>query len=420
MTAPKLGHLATFTKIGARHLYALLFSVALCLSLDSGQAVAQTTSSTAATEARLRQQQQALDKMRKERATLEARMTELQSSATRLTEEVANLERQADATSRLVKALDTQLLSINQEVDSATGGLINAEDELASKKAVLQRRVIDIYKRGQLHDAEVLLSAQSFGSLVARYKYLHELARRDRALVERMETLRNEIAAQRQLLVRLQNEVERNRMEKAQEENRLRNLEGRRQRSLTGVQQATVQTQDRLTQLARDEARVSSVIATLESSRKRAEAAAPATAPVVTSTIKTADLGKLDWPVDGSVLYRFGRFINPNNTTLRWNGMGIGAPQGTTVKSIAAGEVVLADLNGTYGLTVILQHGGGDYSVYSSLARLDVRKGQQVAKGQVIGTVGATDPELPPHLHFEIRPRGRAVDPLEWLRKQKP
>jgi murein DD-endopeptidase MepM/ murein hydrolase activator NlpD len=48
-----------------------------------------------------------------------------------------------------------------------------------------------------------------------------------------------------------------------------------------------------------------------------------------------------------------------------------------------------------------------------------VRKGQQIPKGQLIGTVGATDPDLPPHLHFEIRPQGRSVDPLEWLRGRR-
>ena len=420
MTVTNVGQSATVRNRSPRRVAALLWFLVAPISLTVQPTSAQTGSTTAATEARLRQQQQELEKVRRERNALEERMKELKKSATMLTEEVANLERQADATSRLVKALDMQLESITQDVDSATGGLINAEDELASKKAVLQRRVIDIYKRGQLHDAEALLSAQSFGSLVARYKYLHELARRDRALVERMEALRNQISSQRLLLVRLYDEVQRNRTEKSQEENRLRALEGRRQRNLTGVQQQTVQTQDRITQLARDEARVSNLIATLETTRKRAEAAAPASAPVVASAIKTSDFGKLDWPVDGNILYRFGRVINPNNTMIRWNGLGIGAVQGTSVKSIASGEVVLADLNGTYGLTVILQHGGGDYSVYSSLGRLDVRKGQQVAKGQVIGTVGATDPELPPHLHFEIRPRGRAVDPLEWLRKQRP
>jgi len=108
--------------------------------------------------------------------------------------------------------------------------------------------------------------------------------------------------------------------------------------------------------------------------------------------------------------------VNPNNTTTRWNGIGISAAEGTQVRSVSAGEVVLADVMGTYGNTVIVQHGGGDYSVYGSLARMAVSKGARVTKGQSIGTIGATDPALPPHLHFEIRRGGPAVDPLTWLR----
>lgn len=391
---------------------------AMLLMAFAPSAHAQTgTSSAQAAEARLRQQQQELEKMRQERAALEERMNQLQQSARTLTDEVANLDRQADATARLVKALDTQLSSINSEVDSATGRLDAAEKELTAKRNALQRRIVDIYKRGQLADVEALLSAQSFGSLVARYKYLHEVALRDRSLVDRVAALRDQVSAQRELLVHLHDEVERNRMAKLQEEGRLRALESQRKGNLTVVQRSTEQTRDRIEQLAKDEARVTSVIAGLESTRKRAESA-PNAAPAVKSTIKTSDLGKLDWPVDGTILYRFGRVVNQNNTTTRWNGLGIGAPQGTVVRSIASGEVVLADPIGTYGPTVIIQHGGGDYSVYGSLSRLDVQKGQQVQKGQAIGTVGATDPELPPHLHFEIRPRGRAVDPLEWLRAQ--
>ena len=134
------------------------------------------------------------------------------------------------------------------------------------------------------------------------------------------------------------------------------------------------------------------------------------------STLKTSDFGKLDWPVEGAIIYRFGRAVNPNNTTIRWNGVGIAAPSGSSVKAVAGGEVMVAEPIGTYGLTVIVQHGGGDYSVYGSLARTDVQRGQQVTKGEVIGAVGVSDPELDPHLHFEIRPKGRAIDPLVWLR----
>jgi septal ring factor EnvC (AmiA/AmiB activator) len=109
--------------------------------------------------------------------------------------------------------------------------------------------------------------------------------------------------------------------------------------------------------------------------------------------------------------------INPNNTTTRWNGIGIGAAVGSPVHAVEGGLVVVAEPIGTYGLTVIVQHGGGDYSVYGSLATASVKKGAQVERGDVVGTVGRTDPDLPPHLHFEIRrDQGRSVDPLDWLR----
>lgn len=369
-------------------------------------------------ELRLRTQQEALAKLRKERADLESRMNELQRSARTLEDELSNLEEQRRATMRLVDALDAQLETINAEVIKAGAGLTRAEGELASKRSALQRRMVEIYKRGRLYDFEAMLSAQSFAGLVARYKYLHELALNDRKMVRRMERLRDQIISQRMLLVRLQDELGRNRQEKDREARRLAELESRRQQNLTAVQLSAQRTRDRMQQLVRDESRIANAIAAVETVRRRAEMA-PNARPAAASTIRTSDLGKLDWPVDGTVLYRFGRVVNANNTTTRWNGIGIGAAIGAPVKSIAAGDVVLADNVGTYGPTVIVQHGGGDYSVYGSLQRIDVRRGQQVNKGQSLGTVGDADPDLPPHLHFEIRPQGRAIDPLEYLRSKR-
>lgn len=363
------------------------------------------------------QRQNELTQLRKERADLEARMTELKKNAVSLRAEVANLEAQRATTARLVAALDRQLETIEDNITLAERRLRETEAELTAKRNDLQQRLTDIYKRGRLFEAEVLLSSQSFAALVARYKYLHDLTLHDRRMVRGVEALRNRIIEQRALLERLQAQIEGNRQEKAQEVQRLRSLEAERQRSLTGVRQKTVQTQERLAQLVRDEARVASVIAAIEAARKKA--AASSSAKPLASSIRTADLGTLDWPVDGEVLYRFGKVVNPNNTTTRWNGMGIGASTGTPVRAIAAGTVVLAENVGTYGPTVIIQHGGGDYSVYGSLARIEVQKGQAVTKTQRIGTVGAADPELPPHLHFEVRPNGRAVDPLEWLRARR-
>lgn len=384
---------------------------------------------------RIAAQRAELERIRRERADLQRRMQELQGTVHDLSEEKRNIAAQADATARAVRALDTQLAGIEDEVSDATTNLATAEDELTTKRAVLQRRLRDVYKRGPLYSLEVLLSAESFGGLVARYKVLHALTLRDRTLVTSVERLRDQIAQQRTQMVRLQEEIERSKQEKAQEEDRLRSLEAQRGRRLSVAQRQTQVVRNRLAEIERSESRLRGVIASLEDVRRRAEAAAAAAAaappptvagrPAATtrsaapsaSTIRTADFGRLDWPVDGTILYRFGRTVTPDNTTLRWNGIGIQTARGTSVKAIAAGEVVVSENIGTYGLTVIVQHGAGDYSVYGSLAETGVSKGAKVTKGQSVGTVGAADPDMPPHLHFEIRrSRGTAVDPLSWLR----
>jgi septal ring factor EnvC (AmiA/AmiB activator) len=366
-------------------------------------------------EARIRSQREELERIRRERAELENRMANLQGSVHELSEEVANLDRQREATERVIETLDRQLGAISSEIDQTTTRAQSAERELATRRGTLERRLVEIYKRGPLYSAEALLTARSFGELVARYKYLHELAAHDRVLVTRVQTLRDQVARQRADLVRLRTAVEENRVDKQQEEDRLARLRGERSTNLRTAQRSAQDILDRLARLRASESRLTNVIASIETDRRRSVAARP-NAPRETSTIRTTDLGRLEWPVDGNVLYRFGRVVNPNNTTTRWNGIGIAAPTGTPVRSVAAGNVVSVGQLGTYGLTVIVQHGAGDYSVYASLSSASVRTGTGIRKGDVVGTVGVSDPDLQPHLHFEMRPQGRAVDPESWLR----
>ena len=342
-------------------------------------------------------------------------MANLQGNVHDLREELANLDRQQAATERVLQALDRQIASISGGVADISERMTSAELELVQRRATLQRRLVEIYKRGPLYSAEVLLTARTFGELVARYKYLHLIAIHDRLLVQRVETLRDDIARQRSELVKLREAVEENRGDKQREEERLAILKRMRSSSLQVAQRTTAQIERRLAEIRKSEARLTNVIATIEAERRRAAAARP-NAPHVASTLKTADAGRLEWPADGTLLYRFGRVVNPNNTTTRWNGVGIAAPVGTPVRAVAPGTVVSVGQLGTYGLTVILQHGGGDYSIYASLNSAAAHKGATVKKGDVIGTVGVSDPDLKPHLHFEIRPQGRAVDPESWLR----
>lgn len=367
------------------------------------------------TDVRLKNNREELDRIRRERDTLQGRMNKLQSTAHSIADELQNIDRQHDVTKKAVTSLDRQLGYINDQVTGTSASLVRAEDEAATKRAILNHRLTEIYKRGPLFDFQALLSADSFGELIARYKYLHEIALHDRALVRRMDELRTTIRSHRRELVTLQGDVQQNRQEKAQEDARLQALEQQRQQSLVRVQADSRKTQQRLAQVKRSESRLNDVIASIEAERRRGSSAVSAVARGA-SSIRTSDYGKLDWPVDGNILYNFGRVVRPDNTTLRWNGIGIAAAPGTSVRSVAAGDVVLAGQLGTYGQTVIIEHGGGDYSVYGSLSRINVAKGARISKGEIVGEVGTSDPDLPPHLHFEIRHGGPAVDPATWLR----
>jgi murein DD-endopeptidase MepM/ murein hydrolase activator NlpD len=92
---------------------------------------------------------------------------------------------------------------------------------------------------------------------------------------------------------------------------------------------------------------------------------------------------------------------------------------GTPVKSVEAGKVRLVGQFGTYGLTVVLEHGNGYYSVYSHLQSASVELAATVTRGQEIGRVGGENSDYGPHLHFEIRGENQvALDPTEWLRKR--
>lgn len=369
---------------------------------------------------RIRQQRNELERIRQERAELERQMRELQTTAHDLSEEVRNLDARADATARLVAALERQLVTIGNEVTMANNNMVRAEAELAQKKVVLRKRLVDIYKRGPLYTAQALLSAPSFGELVARYKYLHLLALRDRALVRRVEQLRNQVALERDRLVVLERSIRDNREEKHLEEGRLRALEQQQRLQLARVQRETRTTQNKIARMRLTETQLTNAINALEAERRRAVASArrPASAPRASSSVRTSDYGRLDWPVEGPLVYTFGRAVQANNTAIRWNGVGIRADMGTPVKCVAAGQVVRVEQIGTYGLTVIVEHGGGDYSIYGSLVRAIVKVGDTIAKGQTLGSVGMSDPELPPHLHFEIRQGGPAIDPATWLRRR--
>jgi murein DD-endopeptidase MepM/ murein hydrolase activator NlpD len=140
-------------------------------------------------------------------------------------------------------------------------------------------------------------------------------------------------------------------------------------------------------------------------------AAGPATLAALRAPPPTSPI-LLSRPLDSAVGDRFG----PRGKRFH-AGIDYPAPRGTPVRAAGPGRVVwAAPRRGGWGRLVTVAHSNGVRSMYAHLRRVDVRLGQRVVAGTRVGLVGATGHASGPHLHFEVRLRGAAIDPLTALR----
>ena len=133
---------------------------------------------------------------------------------------------------------------------------------------------------------------------------------------------------------------------------------------------------------------------------------------VDTSINSTSQDQKFTWPVKGNIVSEFGQ----GEGKMKNDGINISAPQGTPIAAVQSGAVVYAgnEMQG-FGNLVLIKHPGGWISSYGHCAKILVRQGQKVLKGDRIGLVGNTGSVKHPQLHFELRKKSKVVDPQQYL-----
>jgi beta-lactamase regulating signal transducer with metallopeptidase domain len=134
--------------------------------------------------------------------------------------------------------------------------------------------------------------------------------------------------------------------------------------------------------------------------------------PLITDTTLQFEL-----PVrEGRVTQKFEMGINPfTKKEVFHKGMDIAAPRGTNIYASEDGIVIMADSLKGHGNKIVLQHANGFTTHYSHLFKIIISNDNKHVKGTIIGLVGSTGLSTAPHLHFEIRKDGEAVDPTEYL-----
>lgn len=368
----------------------------------------------------IRQSQMRLDSIRQERERLQKELESLQSRVRDASRDLVNIGRQRAASTSALQELDFQAAVLETQVEQTQAELEYARERLRLQKTTLNARLRAIYKRGPLHTVRVLLSAESFGDLLNRYKYLHLVTEADRRIIDQVEILEAELDGKEADLRQTLTQMQLLRDDQSREVSELRRLESQSRRALNAVRQAETATAEELDRAEADERRVADLITRLERERAAEESSGGAAAP---AAITTRDLGSLNWPVEGRVVYRFGPERRPNGITLVNNGIGIAAPVGTPVKAVEAGRVSHAGPFEGYGSMVMVNHGGGYYTLYMYLNSVAVADGQSIVSGQVIGTVGGAQTPEGAHVEFQVRAPIRGsmpepVDPLTWLTRR--
>lgn len=393
-------------------------AIVLCLLL-SAAAPAASQEEAGTLKKRIETETQSRETLKQEIEKTRREIDRLQTRAGQATESITLAQRRLNLTQRYVKRVRGDISLTEARIDSVETQIERLGLQISVGTDRLHRRIRQIYKLGRAGILELLASSRSLNDAYSRYKYLSLIALADRQLVSEIKSDRFDLLTARDDLTVLkaanegllgEKEAETRRLEREERQHRqlLYRVKTRRKEHLAALEEK----EDALKAL-------DGLIAELERKRqaaleeaKRRRAAIP---PPASEFEKLA--GRLNWPVRGQIVSRFGIKKHPRFGTVIVNrGIDIAAPMGSDVRAVETGTVVVAQWFLTFGMMVLLDHGGGYYTIYSHLADVYVSFGARVGSGNIIGTVGDTGSLEGPMLHFEILQGQQPVDPLQWLR----
>jgi murein DD-endopeptidase MepM/ murein hydrolase activator NlpD len=273
----------------------------------------------------------------------------------------------------------------------------------------LNARLIEMYEtQEEPSTLDVLMSASSLGDFLEQVDYVRDIGSQDAVIStqvhgakDRWHTARARTAVTKKKVETVTRTIAVRTAEVRAEKQRLlisekglATVRGRKKERLASVQESKA---EYLHEVAGLQAASRQVTAQLQSSGSSSYSSTPSSSGLI-------------WPVNGPVVSGFG---------MRWGrmheGIDIGVGYGTPIHAAASGTVVYSGWMSGYGNFVIIDHGGGMATAYGHQSAIAVGNGQSVSQGQVIGYVGCTGHCLGPHLHFEVRINGSAVDPLGYL-----
>lgn len=337
--------------------------------------------------------------------------------------QVTDVELRLHALDKDIAALNDQLAVVNKAKANAEVELFRkqselgkAEQKLERQKSLLDKRIIGIYKYGEVPYFDILTGSEGFDDFLSRVFYLKRIVSQDKRLLDRVKEVKDEVQQERDA-------VEARRQEVANSERAINDIKQPLDLKQREFQEERSYKLTLLEQIKTDEAIKERLIAALLAEQQAAANAGAGVGGGIAPNPRTGFI----WPVYGAINSPYGYRIHPIFGDTRFHyGIDIDGSEGTPVVAPASGTVIVTEWNYWVGNSIKIDHGGGIHTRYVHLQSIMVSVGDKVNQGQVIGTVGNTGVlTTGPHLHFEVYnyndpsragdPYYWTVDPLDWL-----
>lgn len=354
-----------------------------------------------------------------------------------LQEQLKNQDQVIAATSRKLQETQTMLAQLDKQLVAMNAALNKLEKQKIAQQRHLAAQLDAAFRLGQHTGLQLILSGEEGERSQRLQAYFSYLNKTQQDAITQLKQTREKTDAQKRDLEEKQSQQQTLLYEQKAQQGKLEQARTERRKTLISLESSIQQGQQKLSEMRANESRLRDRIAQATAAAKaRAQREAQEAENVRTrqkeatrqgTTYKPTDSeqaliarvgglgaprGQAYWPVRGTILHHYGE---PLQGELRWKGMVIGASEGTTVKAIADGRVILADWLQGYGLVVVIDHGKGDMSLYGYNQNALVNVGTQIRAGQSIAQVGSSGVQGRPSLYFEIRRQGQAVNPQPWL-----
>jgi murein DD-endopeptidase MepM/ murein hydrolase activator NlpD len=319
---------------------------------------------------------------------------------------LATLQSDLDLHEKRLHALDA-LYTLQTQRYTA----LRTEYALSTKR--LDQRLVEIYESGNQSTLDVVFGASSVQQAIDRVQYVNEIGLEDRRVAHEVQLAKRSVKLARAKTKLLRSSVRGETAVISARTEQTREVRDALQGAKGDLAGARAKEKVKLSDLTEQEQAEASEMDALQAvSAQLADQirAAQARNAADGTTDQTPSTSGLVWPVEGPITSPFG---------WRWGrmheGIDIGVGYGTPIHAAAAGTVIYCGWEEGYGNFVVLDHGNGLATAYGHQSQIAVTCGQQVAQGQVIGYVGCTGHCTGPHLHFEVRIDGNAVDPMGYL-----